>query len=278
MRQLGQLGRFGNQFFQYAFLRSYAERFGRDYEVPAWVGQSLFGHHDPPLRHQLPTFHERRDHGAEDAIIPRLMHPLTNVDVVGFFQYHTSYYAPQRRFIQSLFQPVAAIEQYVRSLRDQLLARSETIIALHLRRGDYGYGHFFVAPTAWYRPWLEACQARWPNATVYLASDDTESVRRELSDFHPVTLRDLAPQPLPFPGYYLDFYMLTQAQAVAISNSTFSFAATMLNDRAQEFMRPCLASRSLIAYDPWNAMPLLRDPKVEDFPGVTEIRSSTREQ
>jgi protein subunit release factor A len=44
MSSIGKLGRFGNQLFQYAFLRICAERSGARIECPPWVGQALFGH------------------------------------------------------------------------------------------------------------------------------------------------------------------------------------------------------------------------------------------
>lgn len=46
MSSLGQLGRFGNQLFQYAFLRICARNSGARVECPPWIGQTLFGHKD----------------------------------------------------------------------------------------------------------------------------------------------------------------------------------------------------------------------------------------
>ena len=54
MSILGKLGRFGNQLFQYAFLRICASQIDARVECPVWVGQYLFGHKDAPIAHNLP--------------------------------------------------------------------------------------------------------------------------------------------------------------------------------------------------------------------------------
>jgi hypothetical protein len=56
---------------------------------------------------------------------------------------------------------------------------------------------------------------------------------------------------------YLDFMIMTLADAVATSNSSFSFFATMLNRKTNQFYRPDFDQLSLVLFDPWNANPLL---------------------
>ncbi len=67
----------------------------------------------------------------------------------------------------------------------------------------------------------------------------------------------------------MDFYVLTQAKALAISNSTFSFAAAMLNTQAREFVRPVIdrypMTGGLKRFDPWDSEPLLH----RDRPAVS---------
>ena len=59
MSSLGQLGRFGNQIFQYAFLRICANESGATVECPPWIGQKLFGHADAPISRRLRPAIER---------------------------------------------------------------------------------------------------------------------------------------------------------------------------------------------------------------------------
>src|SRR5262245_49493375 len=72
---LGSFGRFGNQLFQYAFARAYAERYGALLEVPDWIGRRLFGVTDPYPSRALPRT-------AQDCI------PWgeVNIDLFGYFQ------------------------------------------------------------------------------------------------------------------------------------------------------------------------------------------------
>jgi len=52
--------------------------------------------------------------------------------------------------------------------------------------------------------------------------------------------------------------MMTQADVLGISNSTFSFSAAMLNERATMFLRPHWDFRTrFTSFDPWDAEPLL---------------------
>ena len=48
---------------------------------------------------------------------------------------------------------------------------------------------------------------------------------------------------------------------LAISNSSFSFAASMLNESAHLFLRPHLLYKKLIPFDPWDSEILLTDDK-----------------
>jgi hypothetical protein len=70
---------------------------------------------------------------------------------------------------------------------------------------------------------------------------------------------------LPKANYYPDFYILTQLDVVAISNSSFSFVASMLNERAKFFCRPSLLSNKIIPFDPWDSYVLLIEKK-ENLP------------
>jgi hypothetical protein len=58
---------------------------------------------------------------------------------------------------------------------------------------------------------------------------------------------------LPEAPFYLDFSLLGTCDVLAISNSTFSFAASMLSDRGKSFFRPHIPTQKLIPFDPWNA-------------------------
>jgi hypothetical protein len=76
-----------------------------------------------------------------------------------------------------------------------------------------------------------------------------------------VTQRDLQlnlPEGLGDLAFYIDFFILSRCEVVCISNSTFSFAACMLNMNGSIFIRPHrdLSSR-FTPFDPWNSQPVL---------------------
>lgn len=48
------LGRFGNQLFQYAFARAYAEKYGFELHTDPWVGEEIFQIEHPRIEDELP--------------------------------------------------------------------------------------------------------------------------------------------------------------------------------------------------------------------------------
>ncbi|MHC1791978.1 FkbM family methyltransferase [Solidesulfovibrio sp.] len=264
MTTLGQNGRFANQLFQYAFVQLQAARQGLSPGLPAWVGNALFGADAAPPRRALPVARQTSPVAAEDAVAGSAK-PVTNVDLWGYFQYHSSYYAPDREAFRALFQPVPAVKTSLEAALARVMAGKKTLVALHLRRGDYGCGHFFITPSQWYRDWLAAIWPTLPAPRLYIASDDPQAVLADFADYAPISRADLGELSLPLDDY-ADFYVLTQANVLAISNSSFSFAAAMLNQTAAVFMRPRLGQAKLIPFDPFDAEVIFRDEAAEDFP------------
>ena len=264
MATLGLNGRFANQIFQYAFLRIYAHENGLGYETPPWTGNRLFGCDNPQVSRSLPVVRERSNELAE-ALFPNTDKPFKNVDLWGYFQYHTSFYAPYKKIFRELFRPVPDIKAKLAKAEKKLRARGNTVVGLHLRRGDYGYGYFFVAPSQWYLEWLDGFWDTLDKPILFIASDEPEKVLNDFARYDPVTSRDLDLY-LPEAECYPDFYLLSKCDVLAISNSSYSFAAAMLNERARFFSRPHLPTRKLISFDPWNSETIFRDATVEEYP------------
>jgi len=257
---LGRDGRFGNQLFQYAFLKIYAKQHNLDVQAPNWIGQSLFGHTDKLVLQRRPKVKEKSNDLAK-ALIPNARERFENVDFQGYFQYHTSFYAPYKDYFRRLFEPVEEIRRRLEKAMEVLRQMGKTVVGLHLRRADYGYGHFFVAPSQWYKEWLKNLWLGLDKPVLFIASDEPEIVTADFREYEPVTSEQLG---LDWPAaeFYPDFYILSQCDIVAISNSSFSFLACMLNERGKAFYRPRLSQQSLIPFDPWNSEPILRDEVV----------------
>lgn len=262
MSSLGSNGRFGNQIFQYAFLKIYALKNKLRVETPAWIGQHLFGHKDPPITRQLPMVRQITYRLDRDPI-PNAPVPFKNVDFWGYFQYNTQYYAPYKDYFRSLFKPVPAIETKMEEALALLRSKGKTVVGLHLRRGDYGtYGpnsNFYVTPSWWYKEWLHGFWENMDNPVLFIASDELENELFHFSEFNPVTSKDLGAI-LPEASFYPDFYLLSHCDWVAISNSSFSFAACMLNVQGKYFVRPYPNISTFIPFDPWNSEVLIRTP------------------
>jgi glycosyltransferase involved in cell wall biosynthesis len=263
MATLGRNGRFANQIFQYAFLKIYAKQHELRVETPAWIGQYLFGHKDPPVSKVFPLIREGSDNVSAASLSDK-KGEVENADIWGYFQFHTKYYAPYKEYFRSLFNPVPAIESRLKVGYNRLLSRGNTIVALHLRRGDYGYDYFFIAPSEWYKKWLAGFWDTLKEPVLFIASDEPEAVVDDFKEYNPVTAKDLTVE-LPEAPFYPDFYYLSRCDILAISNSSFSFAASLLNERCKSFVRPHLPGGKLIPFDPWNSEPIFRDAKVSDF-------------
>ncbi|MEM9973362.1 MAG: FkbM family methyltransferase [Pseudomonadota bacterium] len=261
---IGALGRFGNQIFQHAFVHCYADDHGFQGVTNKWIGDDMFA-----VTPGLPSIPEMPNAALEIPSEPAAcairnnVGPFVNTAFEGFFQFHTAYYLGHRdRFLRE-FAFKDAYANAANQLSEWFAELPGLTVALHLRRGDYGYGYFFLAPDQWYLDWLEGLANVHGDVTVYIASDQPKEAVTAFSDYRVVTAADSGIAPME-PGYFLDFAALTVASKVAISNSSFSFAATMLNGNGDEFMRPSLNKRRLIPYDPWAAEVLLKDIRVED--------------
>ena len=67
---------------------------------------------------------------------------------------------------------------------------------------------------------------------------------------------------IPGADFLVDHHILRHANHLAISNSSFSFTAAMLNAHAGSFLRPDPTLQELVAFDPW-ASEVLWDAMVE---------------
>lgn len=282
------MGRFANQLFQHAFLNVYGNRQRATVQEPPWVGNALFGARAPLPRPLLTDWHERID--AREQSYPPNGDEALGKNFVGYGQFHTSWYAPDREFLRGLFQPVAAVRQRMASAVEKMKARGSTTVGVHIRRGDYGRSIFYITPVEWY---LDCLAKLWPTLdrpALFISTEDASLVERFV-DYSPVTTKslgvDLKAEPMPFYQYllhdritldpvqldfYPDFHLLSQCDVLLTPNSTFSFFAAMLNPTLREFYRSSLQTQGFAKEDPWDAYPLTHD-RVEDFSHVPGIRT-----
>ena len=265
---LGSNGRFGNQIFQYAFLRIYAKHYNLDFETPHWIGEYLFGHNDTRISSNLPLVKEEEIFLSSEYNLIEESNGLRNVDLYGYFLYHTKFYNRYKDFFISLFQPQLNIVNQIQSSLDTLKKQGKTIVGIHIRRGDYftltysnysmknGKSPYFFAPCKWYIQYLEEIWGTLNNPVLFIASDEPDKILNDFKVFSPITSKHFSVY-IPQAEFYPDFYFLSQCDILAISNSTFSFLASMLNQKCKTFARPDLSNHKLISFDPWDSYPLL---------------------
>jgi hypothetical protein len=259
MRALGRKGRFGNQLLQYAFVRLYAQQHDLVAEFPDWIGRDIFDFDDPFPSAKLPTFNEENA-DLFGSLQGRTGQVFADWDINGYFCGNTNGWGALRSQFCALFKPGQKVLGLLDQALDKLRSEGKTIVAIHLRKSDYGYGRFWVAPSSWYLVWLRTIWARLERPVLYIASD-IAGPHPDFADFTPWSADQLGVE-IPGANFLVDHHILRHADHLAISNSSFSFVAAMLNARALSFLRPDPNLRELIPFDPW-ASEVLRDAIVE---------------
>ena len=257
MSNFGHNGRFGNQLFQYAFLSLVARRQSTPLQLPLWSGSALFRltpSHD--LKTAVYKIKESEVNFSDLIHLIRVTdEKFKGIDFDGQAQFHTSYYAPDKEFIRSLFIFDVRLPDFFKKALVNLGLAQKKIIAIHLRRGDYGYHQYFRAPCSWYEKWISEAGYSPDEYIIYICSESPEKYLKQFSKFSVITSADLN-CPIQLTPYF-DFMVMTLADAVATSNSSFSFFASMLNTKTSQFYRPDFDKSGLVQFDPWNADPLL---------------------
>jgi len=265
MTSFGTNGRFANQMFQYMFLNLVAHRQGALVQVPGWAGCELFGRSDPEPLLDFPEWREGEvDRGELTTSVAskwpdhlkQKLPSFPSINYWGYFIAHSADLVPHKEFIRGLFQFQPEFNEFAELKLARLRSTRRRILAVHLRRGDYGFACFFRAPCAWYEAWLRDAGHDPSEWLIYVCSENPAQYRGRFKGFKTADSSDLgASGDL---AVYLDFYIMTKADKVLTANSSFSFMATMLNESGTEFLRPCAETERLVRFDPWDADVLLR--------------------
>ena len=245
-------GRFAHNALEYILVRLYAEKYGYVLETPDWVGGWFFELDDPPQSSPLnPFLFSRR-------IINQLVAgtttrpPVSDCDILSplFLLEHKEIY---RERVQSWLRPRAMWRPFLDPALERLRAVGNTVVAIHIRRGDFVQFKYPITETDWYVTWLREIWPRLERPVLYLASDDLTGVRRDFAEFRPLVRADVIGD---WPGldYLQDFHVLMHADVVGISAASgFSLLAARLNTRARLCVEPDVAARQIRPFSPWTA-------------------------
>lgn len=244
-------GGIGNQLFQYGFALQLAhgnprnvvcllDYFRTDAKHGGFALQHLLG--PEVLSAEAPPAGQRWAYvnadPLADADLSFLRNSSVDVFVDGYFQ-HIGNFLPVLDTLRSMFSAQFDQDLYVTKLRE-LLGRpyEETLVAIHLRRGDYlnpevRNAHGIPTPESML-DCLPRIQAEHYCAVVF--SDSEVAI-----DLPCPAIRLVGPQPRSLIGDIDELRLMSCCDRIIASNSTFSYWAGMLSNRVQRVFLP----------DPW---------------------------
>ncbi|RJF77494.1 hypothetical protein D3877_27345 [Azospirillum cavernae] len=247
---LASKGRFAHTVLEYVLLRLYAETHGCVLETPDWVGGAFFALNDPPQSGPLPPllFPRRILNDLVSGACVRA--PIVHRDILSplfLFEHKEAY----RERVQSWLKPRHVWAPHLDPMMELLRAAGATVVAIHVRRGDFLTSNYPITETAWYVDWLRALWPQLEHPVLYLASDDLPAIRHAFAEFHPLTRADVAEDWVGL-EFLQDFHALMNADVVGISAASgFSLLAARLNTRARLFVEPDMAARRIRPFAPW---------------------------
>ena len=273
MSNLGTNGRFGNQLLQYGCLSLYARRCGAQVCTPDWIGRDLYGLLDP-----FPPSNYLFEDISETVVLEVLAGRIpgrAEVNLSGYFCCDTTPWSSEREHFLACFKVAPTWSQLVVQWEYALRSKGSTLVVLHLRRGDFGAGKNWIAPSAWYLDWLSAQWSSLENPVLYIATDDSRVIA-DFAAYSPITGNQLQ-TPILGADFFIDHSVMRMADHLLISNSTFSATAALLNERGGQCYRPNRVTGQLCAYDPW-ASPVLVQQDLQSTPRQCENVEELRER
>lgn len=251
---LAYYGRFSHTVGNYLVARIYAETRNLELLTPDWVGHWFFALDDPPLEAQLPVVND------EYALTPLCELgfagtdvPYRNIDL--FSPYGTFLHSRWKGDIRRWLTPRVTWHDRLQPVVAALRQSGHPLVAVHIRLTDMRkhQEHWgSIPPMSLYVTWLRTLKSRIGNFILFVASDEQATAVPALSEFSPVTLGDLGLEWLGL-EFLQDFYVLTQADFVAVSMGSFGTLAAALNPKALEIVRPDTSRTRLEPFDPWIA-------------------------
>ena len=212
---LGDMGRFGNQLWQYAFAKTYANKTNSILEVPAdWIGRRLFNIEDPVISKQLPR--------TEIDYMPS---GETNIDLYGYYQHQKFADTMDADEVREWYTFKPEWEEMFPKVKDYY-------IAAHIRRGDYN-----VMPS-----YCTVSVESYRKAIVENGYSTEDVVEVSEENKHGLDSRNYDNNK----GYYsnidflFDFFLVRNADVIFRSNSTFPWWAAFLSKKGTKIYSPII--------------------------------------
>jgi hypothetical protein len=264
------------------FLISYKEKFNLNLFITPWEGSKIFkktsGVELIPVLPPLNLYDGITNFVLNQKLISLLkndhQYPVQNAQIKTLAIEGTSSFKSFQSKLQAAFELKPEIQIVFQEKKNQLVGARPLIVA-HFRQGDYYEAqkrmqHVYVMPMSAYHDELSDFVSNMPDSFVYFASEKVQPILPLFEFFHPVTFenfdlkgvfQDLQTD-LPL---FFDYYMMTQADHLLISNSTLSFSAAMMNSKASTLKRPHFLTQTFRSFDPWSENALEKKPFFDSF-------------
>ena len=216
------MGQLGNQMFQYAFLRSLAQRLGVTFYCPPWLGDSIFELADSAERHPLPVslpfeYHEPDYLPGFNASALQIE---DNTDILGYFQ--SWRYVDHSKVTEWFkFRPsmISESKNFIKNNNRRPIA------AIHIRLCDFTSTYryrYYVARRFYYERALAPVAK---SHRILIFSDDPQSARDYIGK--------LGPDTVFMDGLSAadDLHIMANADWLVCSPSTFCWWAAWLGHR-----------------------------------------------
>jgi hypothetical protein len=211
----------GNQLFQYAFVRSAANRLGVKFHFPPWIGDKTFCLNDQAERADGPDNINRtyREPPEDCGFHPAALQITDGTDVWGYFQ--SERYYPDRHHVHRWY---AFSEEITRIKAKYAHIDFSNSVSLSIRIGDdYNQlrGRYPLYPLKFYR---DALRLVTHKQSVIVFSDRPDRARTFFRDLD-------IPQSHFIEGNrdVEDLFLLSQCHDNIITNSSFSWWGAWLN-------------------------------------------------
>lgn len=224
-RRLGNRGRFGNQLFQYAFLRVTAQRLQVPFYCPPWVGDEIFQLDDGRERVPEPGLLPRNYAEPKDGIgfHACALSIEDGTEISGLFQ--SARYYPDNDLVRHWYTFREEVVAPVKARYSHI--DFDNSVSVHLRFTDLRtnpahYIRYYVPTRAYY--YRAVKQLGRDNVLIF--SDDPPMARRYLSNF-----KHFRGNATLVEGneYYEDLYLMSLCRDNVCSVSTFSWWGAFLN-------------------------------------------------
>jgi hypothetical protein len=250
LSHLGQLGRFGNQITQFAYCLCAAKCLGLNVRTPRWLGSYLFeGGRERELG-VVPAMAVTAEPDVRNALLAGESARLAGTSVSGFFNFPFGEVAHARDDFRDAARLDARIAGAIRET-DAAVFAAGRYIAVHIRRGDFGYSRFKLTPEHIFEEMV--AREDLAGLPIVLLSDAAPG-ELKLSDAFQRRLLPRGAYDNDAMRMIADWYLLSQAPVLMHANSTYSFSAALHSESPQIF-RPAEDYSRLVQYDPWAALP-----------------------